>query len=134
MKSLLKNTTINSIGLYILPYIFNGFVIQGDLKNLLIAAFVLTVLFLLVKPILSIITFPINALTFGAFSFVVNAVIFYLLTVFVPYISISAFTFEGASVAGFVIPSIYFSLFFAYIIISVTFSALVTLLKWIFQK
>jgi putative membrane protein len=47
---------------------------------------------LTVKPILTILTLPITILTLGLFSFVLNALLFWLLALFVP----------GFTVAGFV--------------------------------
>lgn len=134
MKSLIKNIAIHTVGVYAVPMVFNGMTVSGGLTNYIVAAAVLTVLFYIVKPILSIVTLPINALTFGAFSFVINALMFYLLTIMVPFVSISDFTFNGLNVAGFIIPSLYFNTFFAYIVISLAFSVIVTLLRWILDK
>ena len=47
---------------------------------------------LTVRPILKILTLPITILTFGLFSFILNALLFWLLALFVP----------GFTVAGFV--------------------------------
>ncbi|HEY4517814.1 MAG TPA: phage holin family protein [Candidatus Paceibacterota bacterium] len=59
-------------------------------------AFVVAVLWgviaLLFKPVLSVLTLPINILTLGLFSLVVNALLFWLLSSFV----------AGFSVAGFI--------------------------------
>ena len=47
---------------------------------------------LTVRPVLNLLTLPINLLTFGLFSFILNALLFWILAAFVP----------GFSVAGFV--------------------------------
>ena len=47
---------------------------------------------LTVRPVLGLLTLPINLITLGLFSFVLNAILFWLLAAFVP----------GFSVAGFV--------------------------------
>lgn len=44
-----------------------------------------------IKPLLSLFTFPINILTLGLFSFIINALLFWLLAAFVPGFSISGF-------------------------------------------
>jgi putative membrane protein len=49
----------------------------------LMASFVLSILNALIKPILSIISFPLTLLTFGLFSFVINALMLNLTSVFV---------------------------------------------------
>ena len=57
----------------------------------LLAAFVLGVLHVLVKPILFILTLPITIITFGLFSFVLNAFMFWL----------TAHILDGFAVSGF---------------------------------
>jgi len=58
----------------------------------LLAAVVLGVLHVLVKPILFILTLPITLLTFGLFSFVLNAFMFWL----------TAYMLDGFAVTGFI--------------------------------
>lgn len=57
----------------------------------LFAAFVLGVLHVLVKPILFLLTLPITIITFGLFSFVLNAFIFWL----------AAYAIDGFTIDGF---------------------------------
>ena len=64
-----------------------------------IAAIVLGVLSLVIKPIISFFSFPITILTLGLFTFVINALIFWMLTFL-----------EGISINGFV-PALLGSLF-----------------------
>jgi len=58
----------------------------------LIASLVLGVLNITVKPILYLLTLPVNMVTFGLFSIVINAVIFWFLSTIVKGIEISGFT------------------------------------------
>lgn len=58
----------------------------------LIVAIIWGVLGFTVRPILTILTLPINLLTFGLFSFVINALLFWFLSSFI----------EGFNVDGFV--------------------------------
>lgn len=46
---------------------------------------------LTIKPILGILTLPINILTLGLFSFVLNAFLFWLLSTFVPGFTVDGF-------------------------------------------
>lgn len=131
MKSLLRGIVFNLVGLIIVQYLFSGFHVAGGLFTSFIGAVVLTILSFTVKPILKIISLPLNLITFGAFSFIINAIIVYLLTVFVPQIQINAFVFEGISFWGFIIPSLSFNLFFSYIIISLGLSLVTGGARWI---
>jgi putative membrane protein len=57
-----------------------------------VVAVIWGILGLTVRPILTILTLPINIITFGLFSFVLNALLFWLLSTFI----------EGFEVHGFV--------------------------------
>ena len=57
----------------------------------LIAAVVLALINTLIRPVLSIISFPITILTFGLFSFVITAFMVEILDYFVAGISIASF-------------------------------------------
>ena len=93
IKALLRNTVIYSVSLFLLPEIVGGVKITGGLQTIIIGGFILTAMFMLLKPIFNILTFPFNVITLGLFALVTNAVILYLLTVFMPNISINAFIF-----------------------------------------
>src|SRR5476651_852633 len=102
MKSLLRNTLINSLSLFILAQIVPGLTVHNGFFTYIAGGLALSLLFLIVKPILNIISLPLNLVTLGLFSFLTNAIIFYLLTVFVTGISITSFTFSGFSFSGFI--------------------------------
>ncbi len=133
MKSLLRNTILNATSLYFISLIFEGVKVSGGLWSFLIGGFALSLLFLLVKPILNFFSAPLNFLTLGFFSIFTNIIIFYLLTVFVGEVTIEAFTFSGVKFAGFVVPEIYFSTFFAFLIVSFFQSFFVSFVTWLFR-
>jgi putative membrane protein len=58
----------------------------------LIFAIVLGILNALVRPILLLVTCPLNFITLGLFTFVVNAVVFWLAANLVPGITVNGFT------------------------------------------
>lgn len=65
---------------------------DGTWITLLLIALVWSVIVGVIRPVLSILTLPITIVTFGLFSFVLNAILFYAMTYVVP----------GFAVAGFV--------------------------------
>lgn len=134
MKSLLRRVLVNAYSLSILPLLFSGVKIYGGVSTFILAGFVFSLISLIIKPVLKIITLPINLITFGAFSFFINAILLYILTVFIPQISIQAFMFPGFSFAGFVIPRIFINTFFAYIICSFVVSSVGSAIYWLFKK
>ena len=134
VKSLLRNTFINALSLFILAQIVPGLSIHGGLLTFIAGGLALSLLFLIVKPILNLISLPLNLVTMGLFSFLINAIIFYLLTVFVTSITITSFTFPGFSFSGFIAPKMFFNTFFAFIIIALLQSLIVTFLSWLIKK
>ncbi len=134
MKSLLRNTLINSLSLFILAQIVPGLTIHGGFLTFVAGGLALSLLFLIVKPILNLVSLPFNLVTLGLFSFLINAIIFYLLTVFVTSITITSFTFPGFSFSGFMAPKIFFNTFFAFIIVALLQSLIVNFLSWLIKK
>ncbi len=57
----------------------------------LIVAVLWGIISLTVKPILTILTLPITIITLGLFSFVLNALLFWILAAFVPGFSVAGF-------------------------------------------
>ena len=91
MKYLLRSTFIYSFALYVLPNIISGIKVTGGLATYLYSGIILTLMMILFKPVLSVISIPLNLLTLGLFSTVSNAIMLYVLTVFVPEIVIQSF-------------------------------------------
>ena len=105
MKSIIRIYLFHLLSLWIIQQIFStSFIIQGNYIDYLKAAGILTLLNLLLKPVLKILLFPINALTLGLFSLVINAGLFYLFLKLVPFIQIKSWLFPGFTYAGFNLP------------------------------
>jgi putative membrane protein len=133
MKTLLRNTLFNAISIFLISQMISGMKVYGGLPTYLIAGFVLTLLLMILKPILNLLALPLNIITLGLFSFVINVIIFYVLTVLVVGIVISPFTFNGASFAGFIIPKIYFNTIFDFVLVSFLQSFMVSFLSWLIK-
>lgn len=134
MKSLLRRILVNAYSFSILPQLFSGVKVFGGFSTFLLAGFAFSLISLVIKPILKIVTLPLNLLTFGGFSFFINVILLYILTIFVPQISIHAFMFQGFSFAGFIVPRIFINAFFAYIICSFVLSCIGSGIYWLFEK
>jgi putative membrane protein len=134
VKSILRKIIFYSVALFLTAQIFEGVKVNGGLITYVFGGVVLSLLFLIIKPILSIVTLPLNIITLGLFSFVTNAIILYLLTIFIVNISITAFTFRGLSFLGFVVPGLSVNGFFAFVAVSILVSFIVGFLKWLIEK
>lgn len=91
MFKLILKILISAVALLVAAYAIPGIAVDG-VYIAIIAAVVLGLLNLIVKPILFILTLPINILTLGLFTFVLNALLFWFAASFV----------EGFAVSGFV--------------------------------
>jgi len=81
---------INALAFYITSYIIPGMVI-GGWQTLLVIAVVWGILTVVIKPILVILTLPINILTLGLFTFVINAILLLMMSNIVPGFHITGF-------------------------------------------
>lgn len=81
---------INAFGFYITARIVPGLVI-GSWETLGIVAVVWGVLSVILKPILVLLTLPVNFMTLGLFTFVINAGLIMLMGVIVPEFGVKNF-------------------------------------------
>ena len=106
MKHLVRSYLFYLVALFLSTQVFgDSFKLPVDLKTWLIAAGILSLLNLLLKPILNLLLLPITLLTLGLFSFVINAAVFYLFLQLAPEVTISAWTFPGITIANFALPA-----------------------------
>lgn len=129
MKGLLRSTVIYSLSLYLLPFLMSGFIVSSkNVMTFLIGGAVLTILHVLVKPLINILSFPFNI---GVLTTLTNVLLLYILTVFVPDIRVVPFTSHRTNIWGFIIPSIHYNQFFAFIVATLLLSLIVFLIEWI---
>lgn len=74
---------VNTLTFVSLAVIFPNMIFVSSIWMAIIAAFVLSILNMLVKPVLTILSLPLTLLTFGLFSFIVNAAILKMTSSFV---------------------------------------------------
>ncbi len=97
--NLLLRWVINALALLVLPYLFDSIRVDSFYAAL-IAALVLGLVNALIRPVLIVLTLPINILTVGLFTFVINGVLFWFVASFVKGFYIAGFwpAFWGALV------------------------------------
>ncbi|MEI7473473.1 MAG: phage holin family protein [bacterium] len=79
-----------ALGLLLIDAILPGLKISGFFAALM-ATLMIGILNIVLKPILSFITLPINILTFGLFTLVINALLFMLAAAIIPGFAVSSF-------------------------------------------
>lgn len=68
-----------------------GITISGGWTTVLLVALVWSVIMMVIKPVLSILTLPITIITLGLFSFILNALLFWAMTLVVPGFAVAGF-------------------------------------------
>ncbi|MEX0916915.1 MAG: phage holin family protein [Candidatus Paceibacterota bacterium] len=82
LVSLALKIFVPAVTLLLLAQYLSGIEVSG-LYIAVIVALILGVLAVTIKPVLFILTLPINIITFGLFSFLLNAIIFWFVSTFV---------------------------------------------------
>lgn len=103
---------VNALAIFLTAQILPG-VHVADLKTALIVAIVLSIINMFIKPIVVILTLPINIVTLGLFTFVING-IFVLIA--------------SNIVDGFTVPNFWHAMLFA-LVLSLVNSVLIWIVK-----
>ena len=133
MKSFLRSFLINLFTLWLTSKVVLGFKLENGWQTYVLGGLTLTLILIFIRPLLKLLFLPINFLTLGLFSWITNVIILYLLTVFIPRISVSPFEFPGLSYQGFTIPSINFGTFESFVVTSFVISIISNLLSWLYR-
>lgn len=87
---MLLNWILSAGGLWLIANYVDGIMVNSLVTALIVIA-VFSVMNVLIKPILGLLTLPLNILTLGLFSFVINAVLFGAGAYFVPGFTVVGF-------------------------------------------
>ena len=131
MKSILSHFIDDLFAISAVLLINSGFKIGGGWFVILYAAFLLTVINMLVKPLLKIMFLPINLITLGFFSWIINVIALFILTRLVPQISIGSWELPGLDSQLIAIPSFTLSPMVNILAVSITLSFIVRILHWL---
>lgn len=107
MRNFFISILANWISLLLMEYLLKEFFMlnwinTGPWQVALTAALVLALLNLLIRPVLMVLCIPLNVITFGLFSIIINAIILYTAAYFVPGFTIQSF-FPAAVVLAIII-------------------------------
>jgi putative membrane protein len=133
MKTVIRSIAIYLFALYFLPQMIPGFTMDGGFGTMITAAITLALMFLVLKPILNVISFPVNMVTLGLFSIITNAFILYLLTVIVPEVTVQPFSYPRFELFGVIIPKLTFNTFFAYVYSAFVLATINTVIRWLIK-
>lgn len=134
MKQILRGILCYCVALFVTQMIFSGLHIRGGIQSFLVGGVLLALGFMVVKPILSVISFPINLITMGLFSWVITAIIFFGITKFYPSISVAPFVTPKVSFHQLHIPAYSLNLVLSYVAISATIYLIAKFIDWVFSE
>lgn len=87
---LIINLILSALAIGIAAYVVPGVTLSGPVAAIIVAV-VLGLINLFIKPILLILTLPINIITLGLFSFVISALLVMLAAAIVPGFKVEGF-------------------------------------------
>ena len=90
MKSLIVHLLSYCLGLYLTAQLVQGLYFD-TIAALVLGAVVLTIVNAIIKPILTILTLPLNILTLGLFAFVINGFMLKITSLIVPGMAVGGF-------------------------------------------
>lgn len=114
---------------YFIPVVGTG----GNPRNLALLIGGFWLITLIINPIFSIVFLPINILTFGLVSAILNVAFLFALMNFLPGFHITAYTFPGATINGIILPAIYLNQVATIITITISITILQKILHIIFE-
>lgn len=129
IKKWLRPIASNAVALVTASILVTGFHVRMDPTTIMVGTVVLSLVTFFIKPVLKIISFPINIITLGFFFIVINAVLLYMTIYFVEGISVTAGLFS-LNVPGLVIPEIYLSEVWTLVAASLV----INVINWILEK
>ena len=128
---IVKKILLETISIFILTQLLSKVVLFNGFETYILGGLVLWILSIILKPILKFIVAPFYLISLGAISILINAFLFFLLTLIVHGIVVKDLFWNGLSISGFVIPKINFNLFETFIIVAMLELMIKYLLLWI---
>jgi putative membrane protein len=102
MLGVLLRMALVALGLYIASRLVPG-VAFDDIKSLILAALVLAVVNAVIRPLLILLTLPFTIITLGLFIFIINAALFYGVSLLLPGFHLADF---GSALLGSIVVSL----------------------------
>jgi putative membrane protein len=99
---------------------------------LISAAFVLMLLNTLGKPLIKVLWLPINLVTLGLFSWMVNVIVVFLATLAVPAFSLTPFASPAIRIGLLLFPAIHLTILWTYLFFALVLSIARGIFGWIF--
>lgn len=134
MKSLLRHFFVSVVAIFLLSKLLPGISYSHEPLTLMEAALLLTGVNLFLRPVVNLVALPINFLTLGLFSFLINAFLLYLVTLIVPGFKVTEFDFLGVNFLSVSVSRFHVSVFFSFILVAAGLGLLRSFFLWLCSK
>lgn len=131
MKRIIRIFFVSLLAIWLAAKLIGGFSYEGGPQTLILAAAAFTVINIFIRPLLRLFFLPLNILTLGLFSWVVNVLVLYLLVLIISQVNIQAFDFPGFSRQGFIIPAMHLTFLATLIVSSFVISGISGFFNWL---
>src|SRR3989344_3966968 len=118
MRHYIKSVLITIASFYITITAIPALALGNDHKNVLLFIGGLWIISQIIKPIFSLVLLPVNILTFGLVSLLINIAFVFALLNILPGFSISAYNFPGATIQGVIFPHVSFNQVYTVLLIA----------------
>lgn len=133
MRHWLKTIIITIASFYITFTLIPAINLGSDPKNWALTLLGLWIISQIVNPIFSLVLLPVNILTFGLVSFLLNIAFVFALLTFLPGFSVNAWHFPGAQVQGVIFPPLFLNQIETVIAVALAITVLQKILHIIFE-
>jgi len=132
MKKILRFTLLLTFALITTNYIWGNMSLNNP-STIIKTALILAVFEVILKPIIKIITIPINLLTLGLFR-IINTLGLYLAVFLFEAFTVNNINSPATKILGFTVPQLQFQNFWAYLVTSFTISFILYFFNLILKK
>ncbi len=133
MRHYLKALIISSIAFFTAYQLVPTIIVGPGFNNIALVIAALLIVSLFIRPIFSLILLPINFLTLGSVSLILNAILMYGLTIYLSNFTIKAFDFRGTDINGFILPPYHFNQLATIILVATIITFIQKILHIIFE-
>lgn len=133
MRHIFKSVLISIAAIYIAYSLIPTVNFGTDPKNILLFIGGFWLISQVVNPVFSIILLPVNLLTFGLVSFILNIAFIFALLNFLPGFSLQAYNFPGAEIDGIILPAYNFTQIYTIVLFALIATIAQKILHLIFE-
>ena len=134
MRALLQQYLFFVTSIFLVARFLPGLSYGNSLEILLESSLILFIVHFSVRPIVNLIALPINVLTLGVFSFLVNGLMIYLVALVIPSFRVTSFYFPAVSLSVIRVNSFEVGTILSYVVIAFFISVVRDFLLWLCSK